>query len=116
MKTNDTSWIADAICKGKTSLFFVPPGNEKKQEKHNREMVAMTYCRQCPVMLQCRDYGRANDELGIWGGENEEMRWKAGYLRGRNYRVVKSLKKRFPPQQQQVTDLLSEQNLDSTAH
>ena len=31
-------------------------------------------------MFQCREYARANNELGIWGGETEEERFMAGYL------------------------------------
>lgn len=81
MTTNDTSWLADAICKGRTDLFFSATAREAKKDRLRRESIAMTYCQQCPVRIPCRDYGRENNELGIWGGENEEMRWRAGFLR-----------------------------------
>lgn len=81
MTTEDMSWLANAICKGKTALFFIPPRNESKRDRLRRESIAVTYCAQCPVITECRDYARRNNELGIWGGETEEMRWRAGYLR-----------------------------------
>jgi hypothetical protein len=31
-------------------------------------------------MLECRQYARENDELGIWGGETEDQRYRLGYL------------------------------------
>ena len=81
MTQKSTDWFDQAICKGKTSLFFVPKGRETKRERLTREKIAITYCLQCPVVNECRTYARENDEYGIWGAENEEMRWKAGYLR-----------------------------------
>ena len=78
---NDTSWLYHGICSGKTELFFPPTsGKEPMRDRDKREAAAMTVCRQCPVIVECRNYARENNELGIWGGENEESRWKAGFL------------------------------------
>lgn len=80
--TSDVSWFDHGICSGKTELFFPPPGiREKQKDRDIREAAAMTVCRRCPVIVECRNYARENDEFGIWGGENEEDRWRAGFLR-----------------------------------
>jgi hypothetical protein len=81
MTPHNTDWLSQAICKGKTSLFFIPKEKETKKQRLTREKIAITYCLQCPVIDECRTYARENNEYGIWGAENEEMRWKAGYLR-----------------------------------
>ena len=36
-------------------------------------------CGQCAVQVPCLEAGRRNHECGIWGGENEEGRMRAGY-------------------------------------
>ncbi len=71
-------WQKEAACIGKTDIFFGPT-NEKTQIRRKREAIAKTICRSCPVLVQCRDYARANPEYGIWGGETEEERHLAGY-------------------------------------
>ena len=72
-------WMAQASCKNKTKLFFLN-GTETAAEKRKLTYSAKAICRSCPVILDCRDYARANNELGIWGGETEEERFMAGYL------------------------------------
>jgi WhiB family redox-sensing transcriptional regulator len=94
-----TDWLSDAVCKGKTALFFTPAERETKRDKETRELIAMTYCAQCPVKDPCRQYGRENNELGIWGGENEEMRWKAGYLRSNIVSSRRKFARRFEREQ-----------------
>lgn len=72
------SWVGEALCGGKTHLFFAPPG-ERRTRRTKREALAMSYCLQCPVMNQCRSWARENRESGFWGGENEEQRAAAGF-------------------------------------
>lgn len=72
-------WMSEAICKGKTSLFFMP-SKELIRHRLKREAAAKVICNQCPVMLKCRSYAREANELGLWGGETEEERYYAGYL------------------------------------
>ncbi len=72
------SWVGEALCGGKTHLFFAPPG-ERRTRRTKREALAMSYCLQCPVMDQCRSWARENRESGFWGGENEEQRAAAGF-------------------------------------
>lgn len=72
------SWAGRALCKGRTHLFFAPPG-EKPAARVRREALAKRYCATCPVQEPCRTWGRENHENGVWGGENEEERAAAGY-------------------------------------
>lgn len=72
------SWVHDANCKGRTHLFFAPPG-EKPEARVRREAIARRYCATCPVIEACRQWGRDNRENGVWGGENEEERAAAGF-------------------------------------
>lgn len=115
MTIEDMSWADKAICKGKTSIFYAPPGHERLIERERREAIAMTYCRQCPVQMECREYGRHNGELGIWGGENEEMRWKAGYLKNLRNTTRKRYAKKFGLSTDQQTSVLQKSEQDSTA-
>jgi WhiB family transcriptional regulator, redox-sensing transcriptional regulator len=72
------AWMNQAMCKGKTSLFF-PPRAERPQARVRREAQARLLCAGCPVLEPCRQYARANREYGFWGGESEEERHLAGF-------------------------------------
>ena len=69
-------WMDEAACKGQTSWFFAPHG-EQADAREAREAVASTICHSCTVMDTCRDYARRNREQGYWGGENDEIRVEA---------------------------------------
>ena len=71
-------WTDLALCKGKTHLFFGPP-RERPSRRRKRETLARAYCNVCPVAETCIESGRVNRENGLWGGENEEERARAGY-------------------------------------
>lgn len=73
-------WFSDAKCSGMTELFYTPSYSENTKTKRRREEAAITVCKSCPSMIPCRDYARKNSELGIWGGETEDMRWRAGVV------------------------------------
>jgi WhiB family redox-sensing transcriptional regulator len=75
-KTDD--WTQQAMCKGKTQLFF-PPRAERPQARVRREAQARLICAACPVIEPCRQFARASREYGFWGGESEEERHLAGY-------------------------------------
>ena len=66
-------WMSEAACKGQTQWFFAPHG-EQADARERREAVAMTICRSCVAMDECREYARRNREQGFWGGENDEER------------------------------------------
>jgi WhiB family redox-sensing transcriptional regulator len=72
------SWVDFALCKGKTNLFFGPPG-ERPSKRRRRETLARSYCLVCPVNEPCREAGRGGRENGLWGDENEEERAAMGY-------------------------------------
>ncbi len=82
------NWTAEALCTGKTHLFFAPPG-ERMTRRTKREALANSYCEQCSVSTECRTWARENRESGFWGGENEEQRAAAGFApRSPNRRAV----------------------------
>ena len=74
----EMAWMADAQCHGQASLFF-PPLAERPDARSRREIAAKAICASCPVLDRCRTYGRSHHEYGVWGGENEEERVRAGY-------------------------------------
>ncbi len=71
-------WMEHADCRGKSDLFFPPPG-ERPAARENRENRARQVCRTCPVLLPCQEFARSQRELGFWGGESEIERAEAGY-------------------------------------
>ena len=72
------TWMADAICRGRSELFF-PRFAERPQARVKREQIAARLCSVCPVREQCQEYARQNREYGFWGGENELERHNAGF-------------------------------------
>jgi WhiB family redox-sensing transcriptional regulator len=77
-----TGWMKQSACTGKTDLFFIKDrGKENASQRRVRERTALDICSRCHVILECRQYARDNNEQGIWGGETDEQRWQAGYLR-----------------------------------
>jgi len=73
-----TDWQWQAMCHGKTAVFFAPPG-ERDGRRRRREALASAYCACCPVQTECLIAGREGNEHGIWGGENDESRAAAGF-------------------------------------
>lgn len=74
----EPDWQNQALCAGKTDLFFEPLG-EREGRRTKREAKARSYCALCPLAVACREAGRINREHGIWGGETDEQRALAGY-------------------------------------
>ena len=71
-------WMEHAGCRGKSELFFPPPG-ERPAARENRENRARRVCLACPVLVTCREFARNRRELGFWGGESEIERAEAGF-------------------------------------
>lgn len=71
-------WMDNAVCKGRTHLFF-PPKAERPQARVRREAQARRLCNSCPVQVECQAFARDNREYGYWGGESEEERHLAGF-------------------------------------
>lgn len=78
LRTARPSWHDFALCKGKTDIFFGPPG-ERPSKRRKRETLARAYCNVCVVAETCREAGREGRENGLWGSENEEQRAAAGF-------------------------------------
>lgn len=74
----DRVWIEFARCRGRGELFF-EPFREQPSARELRVAAAKRLCDGCAVSMACRDTGRRNHELGIWGGETEEERAGAGF-------------------------------------
>jgi len=70
-------WTVQAACRGMTHIFFSPAA-ERPQTRERREARAREVCVGCPVMVECREFARANHEYGFWGGESEDDRRAAG--------------------------------------
>ncbi|MBP7928480.1 MAG: WhiB family transcriptional regulator [Acidimicrobiia bacterium] len=77
-ESTETHWSAQALCLGRTHLFFPRPG-ERPEARERREAVAAQYCARCPVLEPCRSRARDGREYGFWGGESEEQRANAGF-------------------------------------
>ena len=75
---DDRAWTEFACCRGRLDLFF-EPFREQAPQREVREEAARQLCAQCPVQRPCRESGRRNHESGIWGGETEEDRVRAGF-------------------------------------
>jgi WhiB family redox-sensing transcriptional regulator len=73
---NNISWMDNASCKGLTDIFFGKYA-ERPQATVRREARAKSICDKCPVFDRCREYARANLEVGYWAGENEYDRYIA---------------------------------------
>ncbi len=75
---DDRQWIEGALCRSHVDLFFGTFG-ERPGARARREAQAKALCALCPVSQPCREAGRRNHESGIWGGESEEERARAGF-------------------------------------
>lgn len=69
----DGGWQARARCRGRdATLFFAPAAGELKEDKLEREAMAKSICRECPVRAQCLEFAlQTREPYGIWGGLNE---------------------------------------------
>lgn len=76
--TGATGWMKQGMCAGESDLFFAPFA-ERPEARVRREARARALCSACSVLERCRDYARANRELGFWGGESESERAEAGF-------------------------------------
>ena len=72
-------WFDAAACKNMTELFFPPGTHEKHDRRVRREAKARAICNECPSLHACRRWAREHHEIGVWGGETDEQRIRAGY-------------------------------------
>ena len=76
---SDLSWMNKANCKGRSEYFFASY-SERPQARARRVEKAKKICAECAVREQCKEYGRQNTEIGVWGGETEEERYLNGFM------------------------------------
>lgn len=76
-------WFGEAKCKGKSETFFGQIG-EATRIRREREATAIAICQSCDAIYKCRQFARENSELGVWGGETEDQRFAAGFLKDPN--------------------------------
>ena len=62
-----SEWKVQGACRGKDQAIWYPSRGESCDQ-------AKAICHECPVMYQCREYGIANETIGIWGGLSERER------------------------------------------
>lgn len=67
-------------CRTAPDAFFARD-NERSDSPQaiGRVALAKALCSACPIRLACRDEGREINATGIWGGETDGERRKAGY-------------------------------------
>ncbi len=70
---HNTSWMEAARCRGETDTFLAA-SEDLVATRQAATRRALSICDQCDVSVQCRDYARQNEEVGIWGGETESSR------------------------------------------
>ncbi len=102
MPRDIAKWRVEAVCVGKSHLFFGPI-DEKRVDRRARERLAIKVCNTCPAIDDCRIHARKNGELGVWGGETEEERYSGGFIndpwvarnaRAREKRLLKKVESR----------------------
>lgn len=76
-------WFDKAKCKGRSELFFGQVG-EATRIRREREKLAVSICNTCEAIYKCRQFARESGELGVWGGETEDQRFDAGFLKDPN--------------------------------
>ncbi|QOV98648.1 WhiB family transcriptional regulator [Rhodococcus pyridinivorans] len=68
-------WQRHGRCRNADPSLFFGPESEGGPERTLREIEAKRVCRQCPVLLRCRQHALAHfEQYGIWGGLTENDR------------------------------------------
>ncbi|MCF7552603.1 WhiB family transcriptional regulator [Pseudonocardia sp. WMMC193] len=65
-------WRHRANCRGKDPELFFPVGEGDLARWQAARAKAI--CRGCAVLVACRDWARAHEDAGVWGGEAEQER------------------------------------------
>ena len=70
----EPAWMADGVCRRNripVDVFF-PAAESGTQQRLQRD--AISICRSCPVVEQCRDYAIEHHLVGVWGATTERQR------------------------------------------
>lgn len=83
-------WRSRAVCRGARAWLFFGPDGETLAERVRREASAKVICASCPVRVECLDYALARHvRHGIWGGLDEEERFREGLRRAHELRAAR---------------------------
>jgi WhiB family redox-sensing transcriptional regulator len=86
MSPTDLSWQENGNCRNHPTDLFYPEMATRDGQLKARHAVSI--CRTCDVVSQCRSYAIENESFGIWGGMTEGERLK--------HRRTNSIAVRFP--------------------
>ena len=68
-------WQFDGACRRESPDVFFHPDGERGPSRRNRDNKAKAVCRDCPVLLTCREHAlRVREPYGVWGGLTESER------------------------------------------
>lgn len=77
-------WRSRAVCGNARAWLFFGPDGEGPAERAIRESKAKAICAACPVRAECLEYAlRHRVRHGVWGGCNEEERFRERLRRAR---------------------------------
>lgn len=83
-------WRSGAVCGGARVYLFFGPDSETPEERARREARAKAVCASCLVRVECLDYALAHHvRHGIWGGLNEEERFRERLRRADELRAAR---------------------------
>jgi WhiB family redox-sensing transcriptional regulator len=59
-------WMSEGLCRGSSASFF-PSETRTNRVPAEKYAEAVKVCQSCPVILECREYGK-DERFGVWGG------------------------------------------------
>jgi WhiB family transcriptional regulator, redox-sensing transcriptional regulator len=68
--TDPLAWMDEGLCRGLTTEIFFP------EDFALPDPAVKRLCRRCPVREACLQYALDHEEVGIWGGTDDEQRAK----------------------------------------
>lgn len=79
---NSTNWYKFASCRGQDLSLFFP--NSYSYSNRSNLLLALSYCKYCPVSEYCLQEAVVNESDGIWGCTTPAQRdaYIAEYLEG----------------------------------
>ncbi|HMK97402.1 MAG TPA: WhiB family transcriptional regulator [Acidimicrobiales bacterium] len=67
------NWHARAACRGQGHKAFFPATDDRRPGAESAYSAALTFCKVCPVVLECRRAGQ-HEAFGLWGGLSPAQR------------------------------------------
>lgn len=73
IKPSIKDWADHGACKGEDSSDWFPP-HRVSSGRWEGTRNALSICRSCPVVTECREYAIVHEPYGTWGGMTAEER------------------------------------------